>query len=357
MGNRSKLLIDSNENMTFNQQLAVVVGDRQAIALQQIHYWCDLNARMKRRSHFFDDHWWVYNTWADWKKENFPYWSISTIRRIFDDLSGLGLIAIRPHKNNRNGSWITVNYSQVEIYAQKKGRIIKARKPKNPAEINRVTASDSDATLFNLNTHPVQNEQPTGNTETTQRLTIKNLSAPDGAGVGDSDSNSQKEPTSLQGRKAGITDTSSRSSEEESADSSAPPPAPNPYNLLVQAVSVYFFDTNPSDVGQAKIGGRIGKIAGWLYGTSAPSGMTRINHPAEPRHVAAYAKWWKKAKRGATLPKDPIKFIEGWREWVSSLKPVGNGRVISQENETSEQAPQDWTVSTYAWYLDEEQKA
>lgn len=187
MGKRSSLLIDTDEKITLLTQLAVVIGDRQAIALQQIHYWCDINSRQKHKEDFFDDHWWTYNTWNDWKKNNFPFWSVPTIRRIFSDLDQMGLIVIRPHKNDKRGSWITVNYEQLEMVAKEKNKSIKTRRPK---------PHYPDQNDHGKTTYPDQNDQSTSDTETTYTETKDSSPEKIGDALPDSptDSTPQEKP-------------------------------------------------------------------------------------------------------------------------------------------------------------------
>lgn len=159
MGKQSHLLIDSNEMLVLQTRLAVVVGDRQAIALQQIHYWSQINEKVKRKDHCFDDHWWVYNTWTGWKNDNFPFWSINTIRRVFADLDALGLIVIRPHKTLKRGLWVSVNYSQLESFSLGKGAPIKVRKLRSEKIVK-------DSKMESLSPQRFQNGQATGDPET-----------------------------------------------------------------------------------------------------------------------------------------------------------------------------------------------
>ena len=175
MSGKSKLLLDSNELITLQTQLAVVVGDRAAVALQQIHYWCDVTQRQAKRDHYHDDQWWVYNTWAEWQVNNFPFWTVSTLRRIFRDLETLGVVITRPHEDRNKGFWITVNYSALEALATAGGRTLKVRRlPKNKAggsaqnEQTR-SAQNEQTGMSKMNRPSAQNEQTTRETTETTR--------------------------------------------------------------------------------------------------------------------------------------------------------------------------------------------
>jgi len=67
--------------------LASAIGLNEAIIVQQLHYWLDNpHAGVER-----DGAKWIFNTYEQWQ-ENFPFWSVSTIQRIFSNLEKLGLI-------------------------------------------------------------------------------------------------------------------------------------------------------------------------------------------------------------------------------------------------------------------------
>ena len=78
----SKLLIHEPPLQVL-PSLAEKIGLNEAIVLQQLHYWIE-NKKSKGREH--NGFKWVFNTYADWQQDNFPFWSIATIQRIFASL-------------------------------------------------------------------------------------------------------------------------------------------------------------------------------------------------------------------------------------------------------------------------------
>lgn len=112
---RNTTLPDTRLVIPLKTRLAVLLSDKEALAITQIRYWQD-NNRDKGRAvtHFQDGVWWVYNTWADWKDENFPFWSVPTIRRVWARLEKRGLIKTRPHQNIRRGKWTTICTERLE---------------------------------------------------------------------------------------------------------------------------------------------------------------------------------------------------------------------------------------------------
>ena len=71
----------SKHPLLVDQDLATVIGLNEAIVLQQLNYWLHSKSAKK-----INDKWWIYNTYENWKKQNFPFWSVATIRRTFSSL-------------------------------------------------------------------------------------------------------------------------------------------------------------------------------------------------------------------------------------------------------------------------------
>ena len=91
-----KFLIDESP-LTFQPSLAEAIGLNEAIALQQVQYWI---SNPKNEGYLHDGYKWVYNSYDDWKKYNFPFWSKSTIQRTFSRLEELKLlVSIQPMKD------------------------------------------------------------------------------------------------------------------------------------------------------------------------------------------------------------------------------------------------------------------
>ena len=111
MGAESRLLYDERPLVVI-PELAVAIGLNNAIALQQVHYWVKINQRADKN--FREGFYWTYNTYQAWR-EYFPFWSISTIKRIFMELESDGLIVTANF--NRlpidRTKWYRVNYDRV----------------------------------------------------------------------------------------------------------------------------------------------------------------------------------------------------------------------------------------------------
>lgn len=70
-----------------NPDLAVGIGLNEAIVVQQLNYW--LNSKNAKN---IDGRKWIYNTYENWQKDNFPFWSIPTIKRTMSSLEKSGIV-------------------------------------------------------------------------------------------------------------------------------------------------------------------------------------------------------------------------------------------------------------------------
>jgi hypothetical protein len=87
----SKLLIDEPPLQVL-PGLAVLLGLNEAIVLQQIHYWLQIQERSKNTVMFHDGFWWVRNSYEQWRTDNFPFWSTDTIYRAVRSLEDKGIL-------------------------------------------------------------------------------------------------------------------------------------------------------------------------------------------------------------------------------------------------------------------------
>ncbi|MFC3884816.1 hypothetical protein ACFOU2_15620 [Bacillus songklensis] len=102
----SRLLLEDKPLIVL-PSLAVEVGLNESIFLQQLHYW--LQGSPNER----DGHVWVYNTYEQWQ-EQFPFWSISTIRRIVAKLETSGYIISSQFNSCKTDQtkWYRIDYSK-----------------------------------------------------------------------------------------------------------------------------------------------------------------------------------------------------------------------------------------------------
>jgi hypothetical protein len=124
----SKLLINEHPLMVL-PKLAEKIGLNEAIFLQQLHYWLTPTPR-GHKPHMKE--WegeirpWIYNTYKaktteggeeiGWES-NFPFWSVSTIKRIVHSLREKELIIVTDKFNSavtNRTLWYTIDYQAID---------------------------------------------------------------------------------------------------------------------------------------------------------------------------------------------------------------------------------------------------
>jgi len=100
----NNLLIDENPLIVL-PSLAKKIGLNEAIILQQIHFW------INKKKNYRDGNYWVYNTYNGWSKQ-FPFWSVSTIRRSLKNLEKMGLIVTANYNKDLydKTKWYSIDY-------------------------------------------------------------------------------------------------------------------------------------------------------------------------------------------------------------------------------------------------------
>ena len=178
----SKLLIDEYPLIVL-PTLATRVGLKEAIVLQQIHYWLVSKERAKETNYYLDGRWWVYNTAEEWK-EQLPFMGVSTIRRVLASLREKGIVVVANYNRAPYDKtlWYSIDYDALNNYITE---------PQNG------DGDDPDESICSNVTHPCdQNEQmdvlkmstpiPETNTETTAENNTED-STPSGVAVGKPD--------------------------------------------------------------------------------------------------------------------------------------------------------------------------
>ena len=109
---RNRLLINEPPIQVL-PKLATIIGLNSAIFLQQLHYWAN---SPKTEGLERDGHKWIYNTYAQWKEENFPFWSERTIQRIVLDLVDRGILLVEQfHKSQYDRkNYYRIDYTMLD---------------------------------------------------------------------------------------------------------------------------------------------------------------------------------------------------------------------------------------------------
>lgn len=102
--------LSAKRPITVDVDNAITIGLNESIVLSQLRYWIEDTTS----GEVVDGERWVYNTYEGWRKSNFPFWSVATIRRVFSSLEDMELIKSRDDLNPKGSDrtkWYTVNFS------------------------------------------------------------------------------------------------------------------------------------------------------------------------------------------------------------------------------------------------------
>lgn len=116
-GNIMSKLLFNEQPLVIDKQLATLIGLNEAMVLQQIHYWVEINKKADKNFH--EGKYWTYNSIEDWHKE-FPFWSESTVKRILAKLRKSNLLITGNFNKQRRDRtlWYTINYEILEKIAE-----------------------------------------------------------------------------------------------------------------------------------------------------------------------------------------------------------------------------------------------
>jgi len=102
--------------------LAEEIGLNEAILLQQIHFWLNVKSKEGNKQYYRKGSWWVYNSAEEWK-DQFPFWSTDTIRRILKRLSEEGYVYRKQLAEDPMDRtyWYTIRYENLPKLTLKNG--------------------------------------------------------------------------------------------------------------------------------------------------------------------------------------------------------------------------------------------
>ena len=116
----SRRMLGEHPLLVVPVSLAMLTSLNEAIVLHQIHYWLELNEG--KSSHLRKDRVWCRNTYQQWRDENFPFWSETTVKRTFEKLMERGLVI--KGRFNRMGydrtGWYTIDYDALDRFVEEK---------------------------------------------------------------------------------------------------------------------------------------------------------------------------------------------------------------------------------------------
>lgn len=112
----TKLLLDSPP-LVVQKELAVALDSLdQALVVQQIHFLANVAEDNNNQYTFRQGHWWVYNSYSQWREDHFPFWSETKLGRIFRLLETRGLIVAKKLDSYKydQRKWYRVDYEQLD---------------------------------------------------------------------------------------------------------------------------------------------------------------------------------------------------------------------------------------------------
>lgn len=104
----SILLIQDRPLMVL-PKLAIKIGMNESIVLQQVHYWLSSSKDQ------YEGRMWVFNTYEEWLSQ-FPFWSLSTLRRTMISLEKQGLLLSANWNKLKmdQTKWYTIDYERLQ---------------------------------------------------------------------------------------------------------------------------------------------------------------------------------------------------------------------------------------------------
>lgn len=149
------LFIDKDKIVMANMELGVALNSLdEAIVLNQLNYWIERNKDANRN--FRDGHYWVYNSYEAWRKQDFPVWSATKIKRIFTSLEGKGIVLSANYNKLAidKTKWYTIDYDKLKKFIEEYS------KGQNE------TSTDQDEISKDADDQPIdQNDQTLGQSE------------------------------------------------------------------------------------------------------------------------------------------------------------------------------------------------
>lgn len=107
-----KILFDENP-LVIDTTLAKALGLNEAIVLQQVHYWLEINKR--KNLNFVDGRYWTYNSIKKWHEENFSFWVEKTVKRTFSNLVDKGVLVTGNYNKQKMDRtlWYSIDYEKL----------------------------------------------------------------------------------------------------------------------------------------------------------------------------------------------------------------------------------------------------
>lgn len=114
------LFHNTKNTISIRIELATLIGYNEATVLSRLDFYLN-GLRLYKDEvadwHFIEGKWWYFNTFENWQKCDFPFWSVSTIKRVFKSLTDSGIVIQRKNLNNSvmdHKSCFTIDYDRLD---------------------------------------------------------------------------------------------------------------------------------------------------------------------------------------------------------------------------------------------------
>ena len=113
-GDDMSMYLFDEQPIVANKALARALGLNEALVLQQINYWIEINKKSGKNYH--DEKYWTYNSIRAWQEKDFDYMSVDTVKRTFAKLEKAGYLLVGNYnKDPRDKTkWYTINDEKLE---------------------------------------------------------------------------------------------------------------------------------------------------------------------------------------------------------------------------------------------------
>jgi uncharacterized phage protein (TIGR02220 family) len=133
-----KLLINESP-LQIIPSLALAVGLNEAIVLQQIHF------RSLLSLHIREGEKWVFKTYDEWKRDEFPFWSVDTIKRTILRLERRGYLVSTSEYNRMRmdkTKWYRIDYLALHALTMQNAPSLNAESVEEEGRIEQTTHSN-----------------------------------------------------------------------------------------------------------------------------------------------------------------------------------------------------------------------
>ena len=158
---KSRLLFNENP-IPILPGLAAAVGLNEAVMLQQIHYWVEINKDKGSKKHFKDGYYWTYNSYKQWQ-EQLPFWSSKTIMRAIKNLECTGIVVSANYNkwSNDHTKWYRIDYDALIDWLGQNDQADRSNCPSSLDKMSRALPKTTTETITEIDIKDLNGAKPT----------------------------------------------------------------------------------------------------------------------------------------------------------------------------------------------------